>query len=292
MRNTKTLSVNGNASFNSPERIDGYIRGFTAFKTASSNDDVLARAISQVCNPELRETVLDIGTGDGSLVAQMAGSLTRVTYFEPLPELYHAAYENLSAVCSSVEGFNDSFNPDVDLGRRRYSLILLSHVLYHVPYQTWTHLFSCLCKLLTPSGKIVATLWSKQSEAFAFAQELTPDRPLPAADHLLELATTHDFMKKAGCELVVKKDVTVRIQAKPSYEADAVLCFLSGRCFKAIVQNPQQHARARWRIQQGLNNHQSIMSFKLACSEGSGRGILRTFTADMVRTQTPSPRPS
>jgi|SRR5208337_722922 len=262
MRNINALAGNGNASFNSPDRVGGYIRGFKAFKTASGNDEVLARAISEVCNPELGETVLDIGTADGSLVAQMVGRSASVTYFEPLPELYRAAYENLSAACSSVEGFNDNFTPDVDLGSRQYSLILLSHVLYHVPYQTWTQFFSVLRKILAPSGTIVATLWSKQSEAFSFAQELTPDRPLPAADHLLELATTQDFMKKAGCELVGKRDVTVRIQAKPSHEANAVLCFLSGRCFKAIAQNPRQHARARWRIQQGLNNHQTIMTFK------------------------------
>jgi len=271
MRNTKTLALSGNASFNSPERIDGYIRSFKAFKTASGNDEVLARAISQLCNPELRETVLDIGTADGSLVAQMVGRSARVTYFEPLSELYRAAHDNLSSACSIIEAFNDNFTPDLDLGRRQYSLILLSHVLYHVPYQTWTRFFSSLCKILAPSGTIVATLWSKQSEAFSFAQELTPDRPLPAANHLLELAATQDFMKKARCELVGKKDVTVRVQAKPSHEADAVLCFLSGRCFKAIIQNPRQHARARWRIQQGLNNHQTIMTFKVASAERSGR---------------------
>ena len=170
MRNTKTLALSGNASFNSPERIDGYIRSFKAFKTASGNDEVLARAISQLCNPELRETVLDIGTADGSLVAQMVGRSARVTYFEPLSELYRAAHDNLSSACSIIEAFNDNFTPDLDLGRRQYSLILLSHVLYHVPYQTWTRFFSSLCKILAPSGTIVATLWSKQSEAFSFAQ--------------------------------------------------------------------------------------------------------------------------
>lgn len=115
-----------------------------------------------------RQAFLDIGAGGGDLTIPVAASFARTTVVEPNAR----QIAGLSALRPEFEYLRASFE-DVDLGDRRFDLILCSHVLYYVPRDRWIETVAKMHDHLEPGGRLVLVIQSPLGQVADFFNAFT-----------------------------------------------------------------------------------------------------------------------
>lgn len=125
-----------------------------------SENNIINKVNDQIA--KLTRTVpfsfLDAGCGNGRLTLEFAPSFDVITAIEPDSERLHQA-QNLIAK-SNLAGkitFNQQLIQEINEDQRKFDVILLSHVLQHVPIDSLAGIFKKLRKLLKDNGLIIIT---------------------------------------------------------------------------------------------------------------------------------------
>ena len=115
-----------------------------------------------------RRCFLDIGAGGGDLTIPISQSFAETTIVEPNEK--QASF--LKRRCPHFKIYND-FWEKVDLGSKRYDLILCSHVLYYIEEGHWLTTTEKMYAHLEAGGHIAIVLQSPIGEVADFFNQFT-----------------------------------------------------------------------------------------------------------------------
>lgn len=115
-----------------------------------------------------RRRFLDIGAGGGDLTIPISQSFAETTVVEPNEK--QASY--FKRRCPHFNVYND-FWEEVDLGSKRYDLILCSHVLYYIEEGQWLATIEKMYAHLEDGGRIAIVIQSPIGEVADFFNQFT-----------------------------------------------------------------------------------------------------------------------
>jgi ubiquinone/menaquinone biosynthesis C-methylase UbiE len=115
-----------------------------------------------------RRTFLDIGAGGGDLTIPVSESFNETSVVEPNER--QAAF--FRRRCPHFVVYNDLWE-NVDLGSKRFDLILCSHVLYYIEEGNWLNTIEKMYANLEDGGRIIIVLQSPMGEVANFFNQFT-----------------------------------------------------------------------------------------------------------------------
>ncbi|MDO8871519.1 MAG: class I SAM-dependent methyltransferase [Methanoregula sp.] len=115
-----------------------------------------------------RERFLDIGAGGGHLTIPIAQQFGMTTIVEPNP----CQAEIFQRRCPDFRIYNNCWI-DIDLGDKRFDLILCSHVLYYIPEGIWMQTVEKMYRYLSPDGCLIIVMQSPLGEVADFFNSFT-----------------------------------------------------------------------------------------------------------------------
>jgi SAM-dependent methyltransferase len=107
--------------------------------------------------------VLDIGAGNGTLTFSVGCHFGYVVTIEPNP-LFCSNLARKACIYGMQIELVCGFWPSVDLGQKRFDLILCAHVLYYIDISLWNGAIRLMLSHLNPGGILVVVLASYKSK--------------------------------------------------------------------------------------------------------------------------------
>ena len=146
-----------------------YQRQLDLFSRCSTEKGIeLVKIGEAIAGIPQRRYFLDIGAGCGNLTIPVSQSFSETTIVEPNKK--QAAFFNRR--CPNFTVYND-FWEKVNLGSKRFDLILCSHVLYYIEEGHWLTTIDKMYQHLEDSGRIVIVLQSPIGQVADFFNQFT-----------------------------------------------------------------------------------------------------------------------
>lgn len=146
---------------------EDYATAFRLLATTSRHHITIAEAVKERVLPHLpeRPSLLDVGAGPGSIAERLAPHVGAITLIEPNREqIASLKLEGAEIVHDLFENFETS---------RRYHLVLCSHMMYHVPLDTWGPFIERLLSFALPGGYCVIALGAPRGQSYEMHRDFT-----------------------------------------------------------------------------------------------------------------------
>lgn len=240
-------------------RTANYMLGYMLASACANEPQLIAQAIAPDNESSSGRRLLEIGPADGRITRIISRYFDHVHFFEPQPVFHTLSCLAMDAVGGHYRSENAEFSPErVDEFQDRFHVILLSHVLYHVPEQHWVRWFSAFRSILAPAGTVRVILWSEDSEAFRMTNSLSPQRWPLTAERFLEAANHKDFHERTGLKVTEVMDLKPQIRAGNEASAKLILDFFLGHRTAVAIDAGQSRAIAE--LMNGINNNQKLIT--------------------------------
>jgi len=154
----------------SPEEYATAFRLMTATATHPQN---ISRVVRERLLPQLRDepTLLDAGAGSGDVAEHLAPFFSSLTLLEPnTNQIAGFRHDKAIVLNESLQTFEST---------EQFDLVVLSHVLYHVPPAEWPSLIERLMTFVRPGGYALIVMAAARGPEYelchSFADTLTGD---------------------------------------------------------------------------------------------------------------------
>jgi len=146
-----------------------YQRQLDLFSRCSTEKGIeLVKIGEAIAGIPQRRCFLDIGAGCGNLTIPVSQSFVETTVVEPNQK--QAAF--FKRRCPSFTVYNDIWEK-IDLGAKRFDLILCSHVLYYIEEGHWLSTIDKMYRHLEEKGRLVIVLQSPIGQVADFFNQFT-----------------------------------------------------------------------------------------------------------------------
>ena len=154
----------------SPEE---YATAFRLMAASATHPQNIAQVVEERLLPQLRSepTLLDAGAGSGVVAEQLAPFFSALTLLEPNPnQIAGFRHDRAVVLHESLQTFAST---------EQFDLVVLSHVLYHVPPAEWLSFVERVMTFVRPGGYALIVMAAARGPEYelcrAFADTLTGD---------------------------------------------------------------------------------------------------------------------
>lgn len=145
---------------------------FDSLVSATDEYTKLIPMLKETVVPALSNTeaLLDVGAGPGLITEPLSTHFGEITIIEPDSIYCLNATEKALSQGKLVTAFNGSWD-DVSLGKRRYDLVVCSHVLYFVETFEWGRFIDKMISYLAPGGRLAVILVARDDNSNAVIRQ-------------------------------------------------------------------------------------------------------------------------
>ncbi|MGD9622480.1 MAG: class I SAM-dependent methyltransferase [Mycolicibacterium sp.] len=148
----------------SPEEYATAYRLITATAKHPENitEVVKTRLLDQLGN---KPTLLDVGAGNCAVARRLASFFSRMVLLEPNPnQVAGFDHPRATVLSESLQGFEST---------EQFDLVLLSHVLYHVPRAEWPGFVERLMSFVRPGGYALIVMAAAHGQEYELCQSFS-----------------------------------------------------------------------------------------------------------------------